>query len=215
MKGVNGVQDVIGIGGIVATIVAAIISGIITWLVTQKSQKNKKLYWYKKRSTLLDTNNVVGPKNMQLLVDGNAMNNPHLLQVKVKHVGNEAISNAKMQIGISGGGRLISSGFENIPYGYGDKWKLEVANEKDCTIFLGHINPKQEVTLVFFVDGDDFEVIFSCPMENVKVQEKDWTKNGYLGTEVLVEALRSIFTALIVTLIILAIYLAFLVQKVY
>lgn len=32
---------------------------------------------------------------------------------------------------------------------------------------------------MFFVDGDNFEVNFSYPMENVKIQEKDWTKDGH------------------------------------
>lgn len=142
-------QEIIGIGESVSTIVGAVISGIITWFVTQRSQKSKKLYWYKKTSTLLDTNNVVGPRNMQLLVDGNAMNTPHLLQVKVKHVGNEAISDVKMHVGIRGGEQLISSGFEKVPYGYEDKWKLEVTNEKDCTVHLEHINPKRKLYLCF------------------------------------------------------------------
>lgn len=166
-------QDIVGIGGIVATVVVGIASCFVTWIVTKKSQKVMKLSWNAKTSKVLN----VGPEfekgKIQLLFDGNTINNPYMLQIRIKNMGNASIPLPIIKVRISNGGRIIPTGFINIPYGYEDKWTIKMLNEKEYGIELEYINAKQEITAVFYADGEVSSVDVSCPMRDVVVQEDD------------------------------------------
>ena len=174
-------QDIIGIGGIIATIVVGIITCIVTWIVAKKSQKIMKLSWNAKSSKVLNTRPQLGKEKMQLLFDGNPIDNPNILQIRIKNTGNSSITMPIIKIRLSSGERLIPFGFMNIPYGYEEKWKYEVAGEKECEIVLEHINPKQEFTAVFFVDAEKFEIEASCPMKDITVKESEFLSEKILN----------------------------------
>ena len=167
----NSMQDIIGIGGIIATIVVGFITCGVTWIVAKKSQKIMKLSWNAKTSKVLNTGSQFGKEKMQLLFEGNLIDNPNILQIWIKNTGNSAIDTPIIKIRINNGTRLIPAGFIDIPYGYEDKWKMEVISENECEILPEYINTKQELSAIFYVDGMGFDVDVSCPMRDVAIKE--------------------------------------------
>lgn len=193
-------QDIIGIGGIIATIVVGIITCIVTWIVAKKSQRIMKLSWNANASKVLNTRSQFGKEKMQLLFDGNPIDNPSILQIRIKNTGNSSIVMPIIKIRINNGERLIPAGFIDIPYGYEEKWKYEAISEKECKIVLEHINPKQEFTAVFFVDAEKFEIDVSCPMKDITIKESDFLAEKMLGNKGLKDILINIISILIAML---------------
>lgn len=176
-------ENLIGIGGILATIIVGIITCVVTWIVAKRSQKVMKLSWSAEITKVLNINPEIDRGKIQLLHDGIEIKNPHMIQIKIKNVGNTAIAFPVIMIKIDHSDKIIPSGFNDIPYGYEDKWKLWIISDKECKIELEHINPKQEFSIILFADGNDPKLTVSCPMKDISIKEieSDNTQNPKLA----------------------------------
>ena len=169
-------ENIIGIGGILATIIVGIITCVVTWIVAKRSQKVMKLSWSAEITKVLNINPEIDRGKIQLLHDGIEIKNPHMIQIKIKNVGNAAIAFPVIKIKIDHSDKIIPSGFNDIPYGYEDKWKLWIINDKECKIELEHINPKQEFSIILFADGNAPKLTVSCPMKDISIREIEINK---------------------------------------
>lgn len=164
-------ENIIGIGGILATIIVGIITCMVTWIVAKRSQKIMKFSWSAEITKVLNINPEVDRGKIQLLHDGIEIKNPHMIQMKIKNVGNASIAFPVLMIKVDNSDKIIPLGFNDIPYGYENKWKLRVISNKECKIELEHINPKQEFSIILFADGNEPKITVSCPMKDIALKE--------------------------------------------
>lgn len=171
-------DNIIGIGGIFATIVGSILSCVVTWIVSKHTQRIMQLSWSADISKVLNINSDVNAGEIQLFHDGVEIKNPHIVQMQIKNTGNVAINFPGILVRCYNSDKIIPSGFRDVPFGYEDKWKLEIINEKECEIKLEHINPKQVVSVILFLDGNNPEIEVSCPMKDLVLKEPKNEKPG-------------------------------------
>ncbi len=163
--------DIIGIGGILATIIVGIITCVVTWIVAKRSQKVMKLSWSAEITKVLNINPEIGREKIQLLHDGVEIKNPHMMQIKIKNTGNAAIGLPVIMIKVDNSDKIISAGLNDVPYGYENKWSISVVSNKECKIELEHINPKQGFSVIIFTNGEVKNLNVSCPVKDVNIRE--------------------------------------------
>lgn len=169
-------NDVIGIGGIVATILVGVITCLVTWKLTMKSIKQLKMSYNVQIFPILSnsvTNNTeINLEDLKIQYKDKSLSNPCLLALEIVNTGNEAISNPPIKVRIDEDIEIIPGYFEDIPSGYEELWGFSKTTSSSCNIHLEHINPKQVVKARFFLDNlPQKKVIFECPMQNVQTQE--------------------------------------------
>ena len=172
-ENVTQTDNIIGIGGIIATIVVGVITCFVTWKLTMRSIDQKKISYSKVYFNIL-SNSIQGQKNslndLKIKYGEKELENPTLLLLKVENTGNKAISNPP--ITIKSNCKIIPGYFQDITPGYEEKWKMNSINDNVCFLELEHINPGQIVKAFFMVENDQDDITFECPMENVNIQEK-------------------------------------------
>lgn len=198
-------SDIIGIGGILATIIVGIITCIVTWKLTLRSIKQQKLTYNKKILNIL-SNSIKSQQgalnDLTITYGANKLNNPYLLLLEIENTGNEAIVNPPICIKAKNSTQIIPGYFQDIPPGYEEKWKMKQSTNDSCNIILEHINPKQIVKVCFFLDNSP-EIVFECPMQNIIVQEKgdNFTSNQLNENEKFKRPQKVTFALLILTVI--------------
>lgn len=169
-------DNIIGIGGIIATVVVGILTCLVTWKMTMKSIKQKRLSYNIQLYPILS--NSIAKKgdakfeDLNITYKGRKLQNPCLLTVEIINTGNEAIKSPPIRISNDEGIEIVPGYFEDVPDGYEGLWKLSKTDQSSCEIILDHINPKQIVKARFFLaDFPVKEIKFICPMPNVQTQE--------------------------------------------
>lgn len=169
-------NDVIGIGGIVATILVGMITCLVTWKVAMRSIKQLKLSYniqiFPILSNSVAKNTGINFDDLKIQYKDKNLSNPCLLALEIVNTGNEAISNPPIKVRVDENIEIIPGYFEDIPSGYEELWGFNKTVSNLCDIHLEHINPKQVVKARFFLDNlPQKKVVFECPMQNVQTQE--------------------------------------------
>lgn len=169
-------NDIIGIGGIIATLLVGIITCLVTWKLTMKSIKQLKISYnvqvFPILSNSVTKNTEINLDDLKIQYKDKALSNPCLLALEIVNIGNEAINNPPIKIRADENIEIIPGYFEDIPSGYEELWNFNKIEPNSCNIQLNHINPKQVVKTRFFLDNlPQKKIIFECPMQNVQTQE--------------------------------------------
>lgn len=168
-------SNIIGIGGILATIIVGIITCIVTWKLTKLSIKQNKLTYSTKILNIL-SNSIQGKhsvfSNLTVTYGNKNLKNPCLLLLEIENTGNNAIVNPPIGVKVGNNTEIIPGYFQDIPSGYETKWKMQQTTSNSCSVALEHINPKQVVKACFFLDNPPENVVFECPMKDITIQEK-------------------------------------------
>lgn len=117
----NGTNNIIGIGGILATIFVGIITCVVTWKLTMRSIKQQQLTYSLKVLNILSNSIKVQENalsNLTITHGTNKLNNPYLLLLEIENTGNEAIINPPICIRSKNDAEIIPGYFQNIPPGY-------------------------------------------------------------------------------------------------
>lgn len=163
--------DIVGIGGIFATVFCCVITCVVTWIVTMKSISQLKLVYNKQIIPILP-NKVSGVNELTISYKNVILRQPCILNLEIKNTGNTAIKNCDITIKIEDDVEIIPGTIYDVIPGYEDKWKLDKIDTKSSQIYLEHINPKQVVKIRFFLtDIPKTELIFACPIPNIQTQE--------------------------------------------
>lgn len=169
-------NDIIGIGGIIATLLVGIVTCLVTWKLTMKSIKQLKISYniqvFPILSNSVTKNTDINLDDLKIQYKDKELLNPCLLALEIVNIGNEAINEPPIKIRADEDIEIIPGYFEDIPAGYEDLWSFDKTNPNSCNILLKHINPKQVVKTRFFLDNlPQKKIIFECPMQNVQTQE--------------------------------------------
>lgn len=169
-------NDIIGIGGIIATLLVGIVTCLVTWKLTMKSIKQLKISYnvqvFPILSNSVTKNTDINLDDLKIQYKDKELLNPCLLALEIVNIGNEAINEPPIKIRTDEDIEIIPGYFEDIPAGYEDLWSFDKTNPHSCNILLKHINPKQVVKIRFFLDNlPQKKIIFECPMQNVQIQE--------------------------------------------
>lgn len=169
-------ENLIGIGGIIATIVVGILTCLVTWKLTMKTIKQLKLAYSVQLFPILSNsftkNKELNLTDLQIKYKNKSLQNPCLLTLDIINVGNIAISTPPIKIKSNENIEIIPGYFEDVPHGYEELWTIQKNNSNSCSLVLEHINPKQTVKVRFFLDNFPTEkLIFECPIENIQLQE--------------------------------------------
>ena len=169
-------DNLIGIGGIIATIVVGIITCLVTWKVTMKSIKQLRLAYSFQLFPILSNsfakNKDLSLTDLQIKYKDKLLQNPCLLTLDIINTGNIALHNPPIKIRSNENIEIIPGYFEDVPNGYESIWTFQKNASNSCTLLLSHVNPKQTVKIRFFLDNFPTKnLIFECPMENVQIQE--------------------------------------------
>lgn len=172
----NDMTNIIGFGGIVATVLVGIVTCIVTWKLTRLSIKQKKLNYSSRILNILSSSinmqhNAFG--DLKITLGDKNLNNPCLLFIEIENTGNEAIHNPPICIRVDDNTEIIPGYIQNIPVGYEDKWTLKKTGYNSCNIELEHINSKQTVKACFFLGDLTNKVSFECPMPDIIIHEKN------------------------------------------
>ena len=163
--------DLIGVGGIIATIVVGIITCFVTWKVTMKTIEELKIAYSAKIFPIL-SNSVADLKvDLQIKYEDKQLPKPCLLTVDIINNGNKSIKNPPIKVRFEKDIEIIPCYIEDIPPGYQDLWHIE-KEAKSCCIQIDHINPKQIVKARFLLNNfPDEDLIFECATPDVSVQK--------------------------------------------
>lgn len=169
-------NDIIGIGGIIATLLVGIVTCLVTWKITMKSIKQLKISYniqvFPILSNSVTQNADINLDDLKIQYKDKELLNPCLLALEIINTGNEAINDPPIKIRIDEDIEIIPGYFEDIPAGYEDLWNFDKTDPNSCNVLLQHINPKQVVRTRFFLDNlPQKKIIFECPMQNVQTQE--------------------------------------------
>ncbi len=169
-------NDIIGIGGIIATLLVGMVTCLVTWKLTLKSIKQLKISYniqvFPILSKSVTKNTEIKLDDLRIQYMDKVLSNPCLLALEIVNIGNDAINNPPIRIRTDENIEMIPGYFEDIPSGYETLWSFNKADHNSCNIILEHINPKQVVKTRFFLDNlPQNKIIFECPMPNVQIQE--------------------------------------------
>ena len=173
-------NDIIGIGGIIATLIAAALTCLVTWKLTVKGMKQKKLSYNIQLFPILANHvadkTVLNFADLEIKYKDKPLQNPCLLTLEITNIGNEAIEKPPILICSESGVQIIPGYFEDVPNGYSNLWELRKKDQTSCEIELAHINPRQVVKVRCFLDDmPKGKIKFECPMPNVQIQEVAYT----------------------------------------
>lgn len=172
-QNVNTEGDLIGIGGIIATIVVGIITCFVTWKVAMKTiQQLKIAYSYQIFPILSKSVNAMNLIDLQIKYRDKLLPKACLLTVDIINNGNKAIIAPPIKIKFDENIEIIPGYFEDVPPGYVDLWSMKKEDTNSCSISLNHINPKQIVKARFFLNTfPETELSFECPLPDVQIQK--------------------------------------------
>lgn len=169
-------NDIIGIGGIIATLLVGIVTCLVTWKLTLKSIKQLKISYsiqvFPILSNSVTKNTEINLDDLKIQYRDKALSNPCLLALEIVNIGNDAINDPPIRIWTDEDIEMIPGYFEDVPSGYETLWSFNKTDPNSCNIRLEHVNPKQVVKTRFFLDNSpQKKIIFECPMPNVQIQE--------------------------------------------
>ncbi len=206
---VNDMSNIIGFGGIIATVLVGIITCIVTWKLTRLSIKQKKLNFSFRILNILSNSlnmqhNALG--DLTITLGDKKLKNPCLLLIEIENTGNEAIHNPPICIRVDNKTEIIPGYIQNIPAGYESKWSLKKTSDNSCNILLEHINSKQTVKACFFLDNTTNKVSFECPMPDIVIHEKsDHTSENHTVFKGRFGRIEKVTSALLISLVLLVI----------
>lgn len=157
--------DIIGIGGIIATVVVGIITCIVTWKVAKKSITKRKLNYCVDIFPILTQTDLA--KELKVSYNGEVLKNPCLVVIGVKNTGNVSVGNPPIEIYCKDS-LLIPAYIEDIPDGYEDKWKVVTETKSKIKVNAEFINPKQEMKIRLYADLDNEEPKVICPKQDLE-----------------------------------------------
>lgn len=165
--------NLIGIGGIVATILVGAITCYMTWKTTMKTIQQLKIAYNIQIFPILSKSvtelNLI---DLQIKYKEKQLPNPCLLTLDIVNNGNKAIINPPIKIKLDEDIEIIPGYFEDIPAGYEKLWNMKKENANSCIMLLEHINPKQVVKARFFLDRfPTKELVFECATPDLVVQK--------------------------------------------
>lgn len=163
--------DIVGIGGIFATVLCCILTCVVTWILTMKSMKQLKLSYSIQVIPILP-DRISGVDELTIFYKQVVLKQPCILNLDIRNIGNTAVENCNIEIKTSENLEIIPGYIHNISPGYEDKWKLEEIDSISSKIHLDYINPNQVVNVRFFLtDIPKTKFVFACPMPNLQIQE--------------------------------------------
>lgn len=169
-------DNLIGIGGIIATVIVGFITWLVTWKLTMKTIQQLKLSYDIQHFPILS--NAVAKSTEINLIDfqikykDKLLSNPCLLTLDIINTGNRAIMNPPIKIRNDENIEIIPGYFEDMPPGYEDRWTMNKEDSTSCSLSLEHINPKQIVKARLFLNkSPKEEIIFECPMPDIQKQK--------------------------------------------
>ena len=166
-------ENIIGIGGILATIVVGILSCIVTWIVAKKTIEKKKLNYSISIYPILNLSDCT--HELKVIYKGEELRNPCLVHLDIKNTGNKSVENPPVEI-FCEKSLLLPAYMEDVPCGYEEKWKAESVSRSKVKLNIDYINPKQVLRLSLYADlmkGDNPQVI--CPtrdLEFINIEEE-------------------------------------------
>ena len=114
-------NNMIGIGGIIATLLASIITCLVTWKVTMKSIKQLKISYniqvFPILSNSVTQNTNINLDDLKIQYKDKELLNPCLLALEIINIGNEAINEPPIKIRTDENIEIIPGYFEDIPAG--------------------------------------------------------------------------------------------------
>ncbi len=158
-------QDIIGIGGIVATVVVGVITCIVTWKVAKKSFAKRKLNYCVEIFPILTLTDLV--KELKVSYNGEILRNPCLVVIGIKNTGNVSVENPPIEIYCKNS-LLIPAYIEDIPDGYEDKWKVITETKYRVKVNAEFINTKQEMKIRLYADLDNEKPKVICPKQDLE-----------------------------------------------
>lgn len=170
-------DNLIGIGGIVATLVVGVITCFVTWILTVRTMKQLKIAFRLQVFSILSntvTNNTkINMTDWQIKYKDKLLYNPCILTIDIINMGNTSLIKPPIKIRTNEDIIIIPAYFEEIPIGYENLWIMNQTNLSNCcTLLIDHINPKQIVKARFILDKLPKEKIyFECPMPDIQIQE--------------------------------------------
>lgn len=170
-------SNIIGIGGIIATLIAAAITCFVTWILTMKNMNQLKLAYRYQIFPILSTsvaqNTKINLTDWQIKYRNKLLTNPCLLTIDILNMGNTSIIHPPIKIETNNNINIIPGYFEETPIGYENLWKFEETDSiNSYALSLDHINPRQIVKARFFLDNfPENKISFECPMPNIHIQE--------------------------------------------
>ena len=127
-------NDIIGIGGIIATLLVGIVTCLVTWKLTMKSIKQLKISYnvqvFPILSNSVTKNTDINLDDLKIQYKDKTLTNPCLLALEIVNIGNEAINDPPIKIRTDESIEIIPGYFEDIPSGYEDLW-----NFRECETF--------------------------------------------------------------------------------
>lgn len=113
-------NDIIGIGGIIATLVVGIFTCLVTWKLTVRSIKQKKMLYSIHIYPILSNSVTKGLeiKDLEIKYKNKLLRNPCLLTLEVANIGNEAIQFPPIKISNDESIEIIPGDFDDVPKGY-------------------------------------------------------------------------------------------------
>lgn len=166
-------DNIIGIGGILATIVGSILSCVVTWIVAKKTIEKRKLNYSISIYPILNLSDCT--HELKVIYKGEELRNPCLIRIDIKNVGNKSVENPPVEI-FCEKSLLIPAYMEEVPCGYEEKWRAESVSKSRVKLNIDYINPKQVLRLRLYADlmnQDNPQII--CPaqeLEFVNVEEE-------------------------------------------
>lgn len=165
--------NLIGIGGILATIFVGIITCVVTWVVAKKTLERRKLNYSIAIFPILNLSDYT--HELKVIYKGEELRNPCLIDIDIKNTGNKSIENPPVEI-FCKKSLLLPAYMEDVPCGYEDKWKAESVSKSRVKLNIDYINPKQVLRMRLYADlmKKDYPQVI-CPkqdLEFVNIEEE-------------------------------------------
>ena len=114
-------NDIIGIGGIIATLLVGIVTCLVTWKLTMKSIKQLKISYniqvFPILSNSVTKSTDINLDDLKIQYKDKELLNPCLLALEIVNIGNEAINEPPIKIRADEDIEIIPGYFEDIPAG--------------------------------------------------------------------------------------------------
>ena len=165
-------ENIIGIGGIIATIITGILTCIVTWIVAKKTTEKRKLIYSISIYPILNLSDYTN--ELKVIYKGEELRYPCLIDIDIKNAGNKSVENPPVEI-FCKKSLLLPAYMEDVPCGYEKIWRAESVSRSKVKLDVDYINPKQVLRLRLYADllKHDYPQVI-CPkqdLEFTKVEE--------------------------------------------
>ena len=159
-------ENIIGIGGILATIIVGILSCIVTWIVTKKTIEKRKLNYSIFIYPILNLSDYT--HELKVIYKGEELRNPCLVDINIKNVGNKSVENPPVEV-FCKKSLLLPAYMEDVPCGYEEIWKIESVSKSRVKLNIDYINPQQVLRLRLYADlmKQDYPQVI-CPKKDLE-----------------------------------------------